>query len=419
MKCRSCKSEEQELILDLGEQPWCNDFLTKERVGKEEVHPLRLFRCEECELLQIDQTVPKEVMFGDHCYLSGTTQTLRDHFLEMAKENVLQFNLKTDDLVVDIGGNDGTQLLQYKEAGVSNVINIECAKRVSQISRKAGINTLTEYFNKQCAEDKLGKGTVKLFNASGVFFHLEELHSVIEGIKYSLASDGVLVVQFMYAGAMIDNKNFDTIYHEHLCYYTLRSLHNLLSPYGLEVFDAYYSPIHSGSIISKIGHSDICRSHVWEKTERCKETEEKDKAYTKEKIIKFAKEVESTKGNLKEKLTELKYNGSHVSSDFESSQEPKKIYAYGAPAKGNTLLNYFEIDHTLIEKAVEINEMKIGYYLPGSHIPIVKEDPNDIPDYYLLLSHNFADEIISKNQELIDKGVKFIIPFPEIKIISE
>ena len=109
---------------------------------------------------------------------------------------------------------------------------------------------------------------------------------------------------------------------------------------------------------------------------------------SKEKIIEFAKKVESTKGNLKEKLTELKYNGSHVSSDFESSQEPKKIYAYGAPAKGNTLLNYFEIDHALIDKAVEINEMKIGYYLPGSHIPIVKEDPNDIPDYYLLLSHN-------------------------------
>ena len=311
------------------------------------------------------------------------------------------------------------ELLQYKKAGVSNLINIECAKRVSQISREAGINTLTEYFNKECARDKLGKGTVKLFNASGIFFHLEELHSVIEGIKYSLADDGVLVVQFMYAGAMIDNKNFDTIYHEHLCYYTLRSLHNLLSPYGLEVFDAYYSPIHSGSIISKIGHSDICRSYVWEKTERCKEAEEKDKAYTKEKVIEFAKEVESTKGKLKERLTELKYDGVYVASDFELSRDPKKIYAYGAPAKGNTLLNYFEIDCTLIDKAVEINEMKIGHYLPGSHIPIVKEDPTDIPDYYLLLSHNFEDEIINKNQDSINKGVKFIIPFPEVKIIPE
>ena len=413
MKCRSCRSEKLELILDLGKQPWCNDFLTKERVGKEEVHPLRLFRCEECELLQIDQTVPKEVMFGDHCYLSGTTQTLRDHFLVMAKENVLQFNLKTDDLVVDIGGNDGTQLLQYKEARASNVLNIECAKRVSHISREAGVNTLTEYFNKQCAEDKLGKGTVKLFNASGVFFHLEELHSVIEGIKYSLADDGVLIVQFMYAGAMIDNKNFDTIYHEHLCYYTIQSLQNLLSPYGLEIFDAYYSSIHSGSIISKIGHVD-----KREKTDRFEESLEKDKTYTKEKTIEFAKEVESTKGNLKEKLTELKYDGVYVASDFELSQESKKIYAYGAPAKGNTLLNYFEIDHTLIDKAVEINEMKIGYYLPGSHIPITKENPKDKPDYYLLLSHNFANEIIKKNQDLIDEGVKFIVPFPNIKIVE-
>ena len=228
-----------------------------------------------------------------------------------------------------------------------------------------------------------------------------------------MADDGVLIVQFMYAGAMIDNKNFDTIYHEHLCYYTIQSLQNLLSPYGLEIFDAYYSPIHSGSIISKIGHVD-----KREKTERFEKSLEKDKIYTKEKTIEFAKEVESTKGNLKEKLTELKYDGVYVASDFELSQEPKKIYAYGAPAKGNTLLNYFEIDHTLIDKAVEINEMKIGYYLPGSHIPVVKEDSDDVPDYYLLLSHNFADEIISKNQKLIDKGIKFIIPFPQVKIVE-
>ena len=203
----------------------------------------------------------------------------------------------------------------------------------------------------------------------------------------------------MYAGAMIDNKNFDTIYHEHLCYYTIQSLQNLLSPYGLEIFDAYYSPIHSGSIISKIGHSN-----KREKTQRYEDALEKDKGYTRERALQLADEVRASKNKLKEKLKQLKLEG-------------KTIYAFGAPAKGNTLLNYFEIDNTLINKAVEINEMKIGSYLPGSHIPITKEDLNDIPDYYLLLSHNFADEIIKKNQELIDKGVKFIIPFPEIKTI--
>jgi len=170
--------------------------------------------------------------------------------------------------------------------------------------------------------------------------------------------------------------------------------------FGLEIFDAYYSEIHSGSIISKISHAG-----TREKTQRYKDSLEKDKEYTKEKLIEFAKGVESSRNKLKEKLTELKHEG-------------VKIYAYGAPAKGNTLLNYFGIDHTLIDKAVEINEMKIGSYLPGSHIPIVKEDPDDVPDYYLLLSHNFAEEIIHKNKKLIFNGVKFIIPFPEIKIIE-
>ena len=393
--CRSCASSDLNLILDLGEQPWCNDFLTKEQIGKENKYALRLFRCENCELLQIDTTIPKETMFGDHCYLSGITSTLRDHFFEVAKENVEQFKLLPDDLVVDIGGNDGTQLLQYKKAGISNILNIECAKRISDISRKAGVKTLTEYFNKQCAKNHLGEGSVKLFNASGVFFHLEELHSVIEGIEYSLADNGVLIVQFMYAGAMIDNKNFDTIYHEHLCYYTIHSLQNLLSPYGLEIFDSYHSPIHSGSIISKIGHIG-----KREKTKRHEESLERDKSYTKEKILEFAKQVEASKDKLKATLQQLKSDG-------------KTIYAYGAPAKGNTLLNYFKIGKDLIDQAVEVNELKIGTYLPGSHIPVVKEDPADLPDYYLLLSHNFEKAIIDKNKGIINKGVQFITPFAE------
>ena len=184
MNCRSCNGKKLELILDLGEQPWCNDFLTEERVGKESKYPLRLNYCHDCELLQLDHTVPKETMFADHCYLSGMTQTLINHFYDVARENVEQFDIKRKDLVVDIGGNDGTQLLQYKKAGVKNLLNIECAERVSNISRKNKIKTITEYFNRDCVEKHIGEKTVKLYNASGVFFHLEELHSVIDGIKY-------------------------------------------------------------------------------------------------------------------------------------------------------------------------------------------------------------------------------------------
>lgn len=403
MNCRSCNGQKLELILDLGEQPWCNDFLSEDRVGKENKYPLRLNYCHDCELLQLDHTVPKETMFADHCYLSGMTKTLINHFYDVAKENVKQFDMKRKDLVVDIGGNDGSQLSQYKKAGVKNVLNIECADRVSEISRKNGIKTITEYFNRDCAEKHIGEKTVKLYNASGVFFHLEELHSVIDGIKYSLRDDGVLIVQFMYAGTMIEKLNFDTIYHEHLCYYTLRSLNNLLKPYGLEMFDAYYSEIHSGSIIAKITHTD---GELNTKTDRFLELLEKDKKYTLEEFKKFAKTIRSEKDSLRTVLEMYK-------------KEDKTIYAYGAPAKGNTLLNYFGIDKTLIDKAVEINKLKVGNYLPQSHIPITLEDKKDLPDYYLLLSHNFADEIIKKNKDIISKGVKFIVPFPQIQIVGD
>ena len=402
MRCRSCSSERIDLILDLGEQPWCNDFLKEEEVGSEQKYPLRLCYCEDCELLQLDHTVSKETMFADHQYLSGMTKTLVNHFYEVAEENVEQFNIQADDLVVDIGGNDGSQLLQYKKVGVENVLNVESAKRVSEISRNAGIKTINEFFNEDCVRKHLGEKTVKLYNASGVFFHLEELHSVVEGIRCSLREDGVLIVQFMYAGTMIEKLNFDTIYHEHLCYYTLRSLNNLVSQYGMEIFDAYYSEIHSGSIIAKITHREGSLNH---KTDRFLELLEKDKQYTIERFQKFSEKIKERKGDLKELLSDLKKKG-HT------------IYAYGAPAKGNTLLNYFDIDKALIDKAVEINELKVGHYLPQSHIPITLEDKDDYPNYYLLLSHNFADEIIKKNQELISKGVEFIIPFPEVTIVN-
>jgi len=320
----------------------------------------------------------------------------------LAVENKEQFNLNSDDLILDIGGNDGTQLLQYIKAGITNVLNVESADNIAQISIDSGVKTINNFFNEELILNEGLENKVKLINASGVFFHLEELHSVIKGIKRALKNDGIFVVQFMYAGTMVEKLNFDGIYHEHLCYYTIQSLKNLLEPYGFRVFDAYYSDIHSGSIIAKVCNKEANFSE----TERYKETIETDKKYDKESFINFAKIVESKKNSLKELLVDIK------------TKEPNaKIYAYGAPAKGNTLLNYFGLDNTLIDKCVEVNELKIGLYLPKTHIPIIKESSDDIPDYYLLLAHNFADEIIERNKELIKNGVKFIIPFPNISII--
>lgn len=388
-----------EVILDLDEQPWGNDFIKEEQIGKEKKYPLKLVYCYDSELLQLSYFVPKEVMFKNHSYLSGMTKTLINHFHQLAEENLTQYTLNTDtDTILDIGGNDGSQLMQYKSLGFKNLINFESAENISKISRQNGITTINKFFNEENIKDSITQNSVALINASGVFFHLEELDSVIKGINYSLKEDGIFIVQFMYAGAMIENLNFDTIYHEHLCYYTLNSLTKLLKKYNLFLEDAVYSEIHSGSIIAKF------RKNEKPLTSRAQLLLENDKKYNLNSFRDFAKKIESRRYNLKEVLQNLKNAG-------------KKVYAYGAPVKGNTLLNYMGITNKLIDKAVEINPYKIGTYMPSSHIPVEKETKNDLPDYYLMLSHNFEKELLNKNKDIIEKGVKFIIPFPEIKII--
>lgn len=388
-----------EIILNLGNQPWGNGFIKEEQIGKEPHYPLELVYCNESELLQLSYFVPKETMFKEHSYLSGTTRTLLNHFYELAKENSEEYSLDAEnDIILDIGGNDGSQLLEYKKLGFKNTINFESADNICEISKANGINTINDFFNEDNCRKHLKEGSIKLINASGVFFHLEELDSVIKGINYSLSDDGVFVVQCMYVGAMIDNLNFDTIYHEHLCYYTLHSLRKLLLKYNLYLEDAVFNEIHSGSIICKF------RKRQEPITNRTDELILRDSKYTLESFREFSKKIQQNRWQLKELLVSLKNEG-------------KKIYAYGAPVKGNTLLNYMGITNDVIDKAVEVNPYKIGTYTPGSYIPVTKETDEDLPDYYLMLSHNFEKELIEKNKHIIEKGVKFIIPFPKIKII--
>lgn len=402
MKCLSCENKDFIDILDLGNQPWCGNFLNKEDVGKELFYPLKLIYCNNCQLLQLSHRVPKETMFGNHQYLSGTTKTLTEHFYNIAKENIAQFHLKTSDCILDIGGNDGTQLLQYKKLGIKCLINIESAKNIASISSESEIMTFNNFFNLNFCKEYIRPNSIKLINASGVFFHLEELRDVINAIEYILEDGGVFVVQFMYAGDMLDNLTFDMIYHEHLCYYTINSFLNLFTNTSLSLCDLYHSKIHSGTIIAKLIKNTT--PTINKKVKYLIEVDKKK--YTLNYIKKFAAKIKSEKYNFKKYLIELKKQG-------------KRVYAYGAPAKGCTLLNYFEIDNSLIIKAVEVNELKVGRYLPKSHIPIEKESEIDIPDYYLLLSYNFKDEIIEKNYKKIKNGLKFIVPFPTIKIIDK
>lgn len=392
--CRVCDSTDLKLAIDLGFQPWCNNFLKKEEVSKEPFYPLRVIFCMECRTPQLDYTVPKEIMFGEHTYLSGITKTLSEHFKSIAEEVDNRF---FEDVAVksalDLGSNDGTQLKHFKALGYE-VLGVESASVPAQIANDAGIPTVHAFFNLESAR-KLGR-KFDVINAAGFFFHLEELHSVCDAIKEILADDGVFVVQFLYMKRIVENLAFDQIYHEHLLYYNLKNVETLLNLHSLSLFDAYLSPIHGGSMIAYATHKG--KKNPSPKLAAFIDEEIKDKSNELSTYVKFAEDIKEVKKK------NLEYLGA-------AKKQGKKIYGMGAPVKGNTLLNYFGVGTDYLDFLVEKNELRRGLYSPGSHIEIVIEkELKELPDIYYVLAWNFKKEILANNQHLIEKGIEFYFP---------
>lgn len=394
MICRICDSKKLVPCLDLGLQPWANHFLKREEVGTEPRYPLRLVFCEQCSCVQLDYTVPKEIMFSDHTYVSGTTKTLGRHFLETAQEITKNFGSGKRGLtVLDIGSNDGTQLAQYRSLGY-DVVGVESCKRIADIANGQGLTTIVDFFNEKTVQTL--HRTFDVVNASGVFFHLEELHSAARGVKLALNADGVFCVQFLYMKSIVENLAFDQIYHEHLLYYTVTTCDRLLKRHGLEAFDAYVSPIHGGSVILWAGHQG--RRPPSARFEELLREEERSRANTLEHYVAFAERVRRMKDDTLEYLSAKKRAG-------------KRIYGFGAPVKGNTFLNYCGIGTDYLEYLVEKNPLRRGLFSPGMHIPLLlEEEVKTPPDIYFVLAWNFRKEILQNNQKLIDAGVEFYFP---------
>ena len=395
------------LILDLGIQPWCNDFLAPEQLGREERYPLEVYFCEECSLIQIGHTIPKEKMFSAHTYVSGTTATLRAHFDEVAQtvqKRFFQGPSRGARLVVDIGSNDGTQLRSYQKLGF-RVLGVESAANIAGIAGKDGVPTLNRFFNQQVAEEIVREqDRASMINAAGVFFHLEELHSVCDGIRLLLAEDGVFVVQAMYLRCIVEKVSFDNIYHEHLVFYTATTLNRLLRRHELEVFDVEVSPIHGGSLIAFCSHHG--RRPRSKECESLLASEARDGYNGADVYRQFARKVRQNKAELLQLLDRLKGG-------------KKVIFGYGAPAKGNTLLNYCGIGTQYLDCLIEKNPLKFGLYSPGMHIPVVDESKAVAPDVYLALSWNFLDEFLRKEQDFIRKGGRFISPHDPGRLLPE
>tara|TARA_B100001027_G_scaffold183068_1_gene134822 strand:+ start:15236 stop:16474 length:1239 start_codon:yes stop_codon:yes gene_type:complete len=394
MNCRICGSSNLIPTINLGYQPWGNNFLKKSDLGKEPFYPLEVEFCPHCFNSQLNFTVPKEVMFSNHTYLSGMTNSLSTHFQKLAnKVYETYFSAQKNLSVLDIGSNDGTQLNHYKDLGFK-VLGVESSRNIAQLANKNGINTKCAFFNESFIDSINQKFDV--INASGIFFHLEELHSVTRAVKKGLQNEGIFVVQFIYLKKMIENFAFDQIYHEHLLYYNLKPLEYLLDLHGLEIFDSEELPIHGGSCVAYISHKGV-RSKT-KRFLRMMDQEDREKMHLADTYLNFSKEL------IKIKEKNLKFLKS-------CKAENKSVFGMGAPVKGNTLLNFFGIDNNLLTKLVEINPLRKGLYSPGSHLEVVMESEiKQPPDVYYVLAWNFKDEILKNNVDLINKGVEFYFP---------
>jgi len=394
MICRVCDSTQLTPAVDLGRQPWANHFLKPADAGSEPFYPLSVVLCDRCGTAQLDHTVPKETMFEDHTYLSGTTKTLSDHFQAVARSvDERYFRNRVGKAMLDIGSNDGTQLRHYRALGY-DIVGVEPAKLPSDLANAAGLTTVRAFFNEQTA--RALDRTFEVINASGVFFHLEELHSVTKGIRACLAPDGVFIIQFLYMKRIVENDAFDQIYHEHLLYYNVRTLDMLLRRHGLALFDAELSPIHGGSIIAHATHAGSAKPSA--RLAEFIAVEDAAGANSLPWYQAFARRIATRREENRAYLQQCRLAG-------------KRVFGLGAPVKGNTLLNYYGIGPDLIECLTERNPHRRGLVAPGSHIPVRIEDEfTDVPDVYYVLAWNFKQEILARYAHLIARGVEFYFP---------
>ncbi len=403
--CRICKGRDLEGFLNLGEQPHCNSFVRACDLDAAEMRwPLELLYCRDCHLVQLSCVVDADLMFRNYPYVSGTTNTLSAHFYASARNLAARFAPPARALVVDIGSNDGSFLRGFTPLGL-RTLGVDPARNVAEMANREGIETINDYFGETLARRiRAERGSAFFITAAGVFFHIDDIDDVCRGVYELLDERGVFHIQAIYLGAMLEQTSFDNVYHEHLSYYTLRSVMHLLQRFELTVFDVGLSPIHGGSLMVY-----ACRQDAYPMADSVQSLlayEHVKNWDTPAPYREFAGRAQRVRDELLALLRSLKAGG-------------KRIAAYGAPAKGNTLLNYGQIGSDLVEYAAERAPLKVGLFTPGMHIPVVAESEamTNPPDYFLLLPWNFADELLTRNRAYRERGGKFIIPIPSPSVV--
>ena len=397
--CRLCHSENFEVFLKLGTMPLAGNFLKKEDVGKENAYPLDVCFCKNCGSVQVLEMIPRDTFFRDYRYLSSVTaKSVLEHFKTYASEIKERF-LPNGGFVLEVACNDGILLEPLKNLEL-NVLGVDPAKNITKIAKGKGLDVIDDYFgldlSKQILE-KYDKANVIVGNA--VFAHVDDLNDILLGVKNLLKDDGVFIFEVNYMGDMIDELQYDVIYHEHTMYHSVLALKKFLEQYEMKIFDVKHLGIRGGTI--RI-YSSFKNTH-FEVSNNVQSLidSELQKGYDKLETFKnFAKKCEEHKSEILNLLHDLKKQG-------------KKIIGYGMSGRGNTMLNYWQVSTNIIDYGIDASSERYGRFVPGMHIPIKPPQPMIDVDYVLLLAWIFADDIIEKEHGFVENGGKFIIPFPK------
>tara|TARA_B100001013_G_scaffold116048_2_gene66851 strand:- start:16488 stop:17702 length:1215 start_codon:yes stop_codon:yes gene_type:complete len=402
LRCRSCNHKEFLEFISLKRQPPANAFLKEEDFDKEISYPLDVTCCKNCLLVQLTEEsyIPRDKLFLDYAYASSISGGLRNHFTELANQLKSEFNPK---IVVDIGSNDGVLLKPLLELGCE-AIGVEPAANLAKQANVNGLTTLCSYFNKEIVDKIISdSGHADIVVASNVFAHLDEYHDIIENVKSLLSENGTYIVEVQYFADMIKDMTFDNIYHEHVLYYTIHSMINLFDKHNMNVYKVEKIPTHGGSIRGYISKTNNPRHHSVDDLLKEEKQNGIDDLHT---LEKFNDQLQNNINEIRELFNRL-------------SNEKKRIFGYGAPAKSSTMINSIGLDNSNVELIIEDSPLKQGLFTPGSHIPITGPEilQDETPDYLMIFAWNYADEIIAKVEEK-HPNLDYIIPMPNLRLIN-
>lgn len=403
--CINCGSEDLKRFIDLGDQPNGNFFPAKDSTAEEPMFPFAMDVCTSCWQVQLEEFPSPEFLFRDHPYITGINAPVVAHFKKLSRHIVEKFNLENSSLIVDIGCNDGTLLSHFSDLGM-RVLGVDPGSITGDLCRQKKINVCQTFWTRTTARALTDLNLLpRILTATAVFYHIPDLHDFVDGLREVMDEESVFVTQCVYLKDIIEKNQFDHFYHEHIMIHALAPLKRLFESHGMRMFDVEFDPIHGGSFILYVCLSSGVHQTTKQLVDALVE-EEKACLDSLETYRSFAKRVEKNCDDLVELLRQLRNEG-------------KSVHGLCAPVKGSTLMNYAKIGPDLVQQVTEINPHKIGKLTPGTHIPIVAEDSvKEHPDYYLVLSWNFLDYFVEKYRDFLERGGRFIVPNPIVRVLD-